>query len=319
MRTPTAVRPAAASHAEQGELDRARRAFADALIDAGLLVPASAAGLYGRTGTFEDVVEGIGRVLRAAGPAGVPRYRFPPVLALADFDRTDYLASFPHLAGAVHTFRGDDRDHAAMLGARAAGQPWDSWLTPASTALVSAACHPAYPMLTGQLPTDGALLDVQGYCFRHEPAVDPARMQAFRQHEFVRVGSPDQAAQHRDDWVQRGGQVLDDLGLSWNAVAANDPFFGRAGRLLAAGQERGNLKTELVVRLYGDLDDGTAVVSCNCHRDHFGRAFDIRTPDGQPAHSACVGFGLERLALAMVRTHGFDPGRWPARIRERMR
>ena len=33
-------------------------------------------------------------------------------------------------------------------------------------------------------------MDVFSYCFRHEPSVDPARMQMFRMREFVRIGEP---------------------------------------------------------------------------------------------------------------------------------
>lgn len=112
--------------------------------------------------------------------------------------------------------------------------------------------------------------------------------------------------------------MLDWLGLDATAVPANDPFFGRAGRMLAVNQRIENLKTELTVRLYGDLDDGTAVVSCNCHREHFGETFEIRTADGEVAHSACVGFGMERIALALLRTHGLDVDRWPAPVRDRL-
>ena len=42
-----------------------------------------------------------------------------------------------------------------------------------------------------------------------------------------------------------------------------------------------------------------------------------RTADGEVAHTACVGFGMERIALALFRTHGLDPERWPRRVRER--
>ena len=59
----------------------------------------------------------------------------------------------------------------------------------------------------------------------------------------------------------------------------------------------------------------TAIVSCNCHLDHFGTAYDIRTSDGDVAHTACVGFGLERIALALFRAHGMDPSAWPASVR----
>lgn len=299
-------------------LEQARAEFRRELVDAGLLVPSAVPGLYGRSGMFEDIIEGIDAVVRAAGPgAAADRYRFPPVFARSSFERTDYIASFPNLTGAVSTFTGDDRAHAALLTARADGADWDSWLEPAGTMLTPAACHPAYAMLTGMLPEGGRQLDIYGYCFRHEPAIDPARMQAFRMHEFVVVGGAEQAAQHRDAWVDRGLQVLADLGLAAHPVIANDPFFGRAGRMLAVNQRDENLKTELVVHLYGELDEGTAVVSCNYHRDHFGANFAITTDAGGVAHSACVGFGMERIALGMLRTHGLDPRHWPADVRNR--
>lgn len=307
-----------ANPTEISELDSARARFREELVAAELLVPSSVEGLYGRSGEFEDIIDRIDEVVDAAGRSehgfSAPRFRFPPVFPREAFERTDYIASFPNLTGAINTFDGDNKAHASLLADRAEGKDWDHHLESAGTMLVSAACHPSYSMMTGALPEEGRLLDIYGYCFRHEPAVDPARMQAFRMHEYVRVGTPDEAVAHRERWVVRGMEVLADLGLEAEAVIANDPFFGRAGRMLAANQRNENLKTELVVKLYGDLDDGTAVVSCNCHRDHFGHTFGISTVDGEPAHSACVGFGMERIALAMLRTHGLDSRKWPASI-----
>lgn len=308
-----------APETEISELDSARASFRAELVDAGLLVPSSIPGLYGRSGEFEDIIEFVDARVTAAGVAEhgrqATRFRFAPVFPREAFERTDYIASFPNLTGAINTFEGDNKAHAELLAERSDGKDWDHFLQSAGTMLVSAACHPSYSMLTGTLPDEGTLMDIYGYCFRHEPAVDPARMQAFRMHEFVRVGTPDEAVAHRERWVPRGLQVLADLGLEAEAVIANDPFFGRAGRMLAANQRNENLKTELVVKLYGDLDEGTAVVSCNCHRDHFGHTFGIETVDGEPAHSACVGFGMERIALAMLRTHGLDRSGWPAALR----
>lgn len=301
------------------DLDQERARFRDDLIAADLLIPSGIDGLYGRGQDFEQIIDGIDRLVIKAGEAAYgasPRQlRFPPVFPRESFEKTDYIASFPNLTGAISTFAGDNKDHRKLLADREEGRDWDHHLESAGTMLVSAACHPSYSTLPKSLPDEGVLLDVYGFCFRHEPAVDPARMQAFRMHEYVRVGTPAEAREHRDAWVGRGLEVLADLGLTASPEAANDPFFGRAGRILAAGQREENLKTELVVRLYGDLDDGTAVVSCNCHQDHFGEAFGIRTAGGEVAHSACVGFGMERIALAMLRTHGLAITGWPEPIR----
>lgn len=305
--------------ADATTLDTARRAFRDELVGAGLLFPLSVDGLYGRSGVFEDIIDGIDGVVRrkardvhGARPAVL---RFPPVYPREVFERTDYIASFPNLTGAISTFTGTDREHRALLADREAGVPWDGHLSPAETMVVPAACHPGYATLPKSLPEGGALLDIYGYCFRHEPAVDPARMQAFRMHEYVLIGSPQQAQEHRDIWVGHGLAVLAELGLDAVPAAANDPFFGRVGKMLSANQRDDELKTELVVRLYGDLDDGTAVVSANLHREHFGDTFDLSTADGEMAHSACVAFGMERIALSLLRTHGLDLATWPAGVR----
>ncbi len=63
----------------------------------------------------------------------------------------------------------------------------------------------------------------------------------------------------------------------------------------------------------------TACCSFNFHQEHFGTAFGIQTPDGKAANTACLGFGLERVVMAIFQTHGFDPGAWPAVVREKLR
>ena len=55
----------------------------------------------------------------------------------------------------------------------------------------------------------------------------------------------------------------------------------------------------------------TALLSANCHRDHFGDSFAIETFGGEVAHSACIGFGIDRIVLALFRTHGLDLSAWP--------
>lgn len=304
------------------DLQQARADFRAQLLDAGLLVAAGPGGLYGRSGTFEDIVDAVDRLIVFAGAdQHAKRFRFPPVFLREEFDKTDYISSFPNLTGSVSTFTGDDKAHAELLATRAAGQDWERLLAPAGVMLVSAACHPAYSMMRGQVPAGGVVLDVCGYCFRHEPAVDPARMQAFRQHEYVYIGDPRGAVAHRDTWVSRASEVLRSIGLDVTSEVANDPFFGRAGRMLASNQREEALKFELVVHFYGGRsqgDTGTAVASANCHLDHFGTAFEITSADGRVAHSACVGFGMERIALALLRTHGLDPQCWPEDVRQRL-
>jgi len=36
------------------------------------------------------------------------------------------------------------------------------------------------------------------------------------------------------------------------------------------------------------------------------------------ANTACLGFGLERVVMALFKTHGFEPKTWPLAVRERL-
>jgi seryl-tRNA synthetase len=240
--------------------------------------------------------------------------RFPPVLPAATFEASGYLRSFPDLIGAVTSFVGGDRDHAELLRRFEAGHDWTAGLRPAGTVLCSAACHPLYPTLPAALPAGGMVTDVHGWVFRHEPSVDPARMQAFRQYEFVFTGEAAGATTHRDLWRDRAADLLSGVGLDVTVEVASDPFFGRLGRILADSQVGAALKYEVLAPTNGS-GRPTAIASANCHEDHFGEAFGLVAGDGTVAHSACVGFGMERIALALFWAHGLDTTSWPQSVR----
>jgi seryl-tRNA synthetase len=292
------------------------RLFRDELLAAGILVPTGTDGLYGRSAVYESIVTGVDRVaVRAAASEGTLSYRFPPVMPRPVLERTGYLSSFPDLIGSVSTFTGDNEDHRKLMDVAQAGGRWTDLLHDAGVSLCPAICHPLYPTLRGSQPEGGTRYDVAGWCYRHEPSIDPARMQAFRQHDLVYVGDAKTAQEHRDRWLALGSEIFIALGLEVETVVANDPFFGRAGRILANNQRDETLKYEIVT----SIDSApTAIASSNCHLDHFGLPFGITTAQGEVAHSCCVGFGLDRITLALLRTHGTDPGAWPSATRQRL-
>ena len=41
----------------------------------------------------------------------------------------------------------------------------------------------------------------------------------------------------------------------------------------------------------------------------------MRNSAGEVAHTACVAFGMDRLAVALFATHGVDVAQWPAAVR----
>jgi seryl-tRNA synthetase len=115
--------------------------------------------------------------------------------------------------------------------------------------------------------------------------------------------------------MKRGRSIIESFGLPFDVDVANDPFFGRAGKMLASSQREEALKFELLVPITSK-EHPTACVSFNYHRDLFGQAWKIETASGAAAHTACVGFGVERIALALFKHHGFAFKDWPKKVRD---
>ncbi|MDE2363911.1 MAG: hypothetical protein KGM42_14640, partial [Hyphomicrobiales bacterium] len=144
--------------------------------------------------------------------------------------------------------------------------------------------------------------------------LEPTRQQMFRMREYVRVGTPDEVVAFRKTWLERGQDMIRTLQLPFNVDVANDPFFGRAGRMMASSQRDLGLKFELLVPVNSD-ENPTACLSFNYHQDHFGTTWGIRCADDSTAHTACVGFGMERVAIALFKHHGLDVQVWPAGVK----
>lgn len=290
-------------------------AYRDALLRRGLLVATGVPGVYGRSGEFEDTLERIDRAIVSIAVADHAEVlRFPSVVSRAAFERSGYLESFPQLVGAIRCFHGDERAHRSLLRSVEDGDDWSAAFASTDLVLAPAACYPVYPVLAGTLPAGGRTIDVRAACFRREVSDDPARMQVFRMHEWVRAGSERDTASWRDTWLRRAEALV--VRLEFDAITqpASDPFFGRGGKLLAAGQREQRLKLEIAVPISDAAP--TAIVSLNDHQERFARLFDINSEGGAPAHTSCIGFGLERMTLALYRRHGFERARWPARVRE---
>jgi seryl-tRNA synthetase len=306
------------SETDTAQAAAAEKAFLDELIANKLLIPTGVPGVYGRGAVFEDVLERFDRLItRGAKNDGAEVMRFPPILNRKHFEASEFLKSFPHLAGAVTSFAGTHAEHMTMLEKAGKGEDWLAHQKMTDVVLAPAACYPVYPTVAGTLPPGGRLVDVFAYCFRHEPSGDPARMQMFRMREFIRIADADAVVPWRDLWRERGTALLKSLELPVFTDVANDPFFGRGGKMLAANQRDQKLKFELLVPICS-TEKPTAIMSFNYHQDHFGTRFGIKTATGETSHTACVGFGMERITLALFKHHGCNVEKWPAGARDKL-
>jgi hypothetical protein len=82
--------------------------FYQGLVDHGLIVPTGVLGAFGRGRVFEDVLERFNaQVSKISHDDGAEVYTFPPVIDRRILEKVNYLESFPHLCGSVHSFFGN--------------------------------------------------------------------------------------------------------------------------------------------------------------------------------------------------------------------
>ncbi len=274
-------------------------------------------GVYARTALYEDIVERLATVITRHGEPQAEVMRFPPVMNRGQLEALGYLKSFPNLLGCVCGLHGAEREIHSAVSRFDSGGDWTTALSAADLVLAPAACYPLYPIAArrGPLPSGGLRFDVAAECFRREPSRYLDRLQSFRMREFVCMGTASDALSFRERWIELAKGIARELCLAFKIEAASDPFFGRVGQMMAASQLEQSLKFELLIPLRSETQP-TACMSFNYHRDHFGRTSNILDAAGVPAHTACIAFGMDRLAVALFHTHGVEVGKWPTGVLE---
>jgi seryl-tRNA synthetase len=285
-----------------------------------LFYPLGSDGVYARTALYEDVVERLTAFITRHRDPRAEVLRFPPVMSRHQLEKSGYLKSFPNLLGCVCALHGSEANIRAAVDSYYSGGDWTAGLSAADLVLSPAACYPVYPIVAGRgrLPNGGLIFDVAADCFRHEPSRSLDRLQSFRMREFVRIGTPVEVMAFREEWMARAEGLAAALGLPCNLDIANDPFFGKVGQMMAVSQRQNALKFELSIPYFSGARP-TACMSFNCHLEHFGEVWGIQTHEGGVAHTGCVAFGMDRLAVALFANHGVDVAAWPQSAREALR
>jgi len=282
-----------------------------------LFRPMGVDGVYARTQLYEDVIDGLQRLITRHRPRDAEVLRFPPVMSRRQLEKSGYLNSFPQLLGCVCCLHGTERDILSAVDRAKNGGDWTSEATSADLVLSPAACYPIYPIAAarGPVPAAGRMFDVAADCFRHEPSRDIDRLQSFRMREYVRIGTPEQIVEFRQGWLMLAQDIAARLRLPFKLDYASDPFFGRVGQLMAANQIESALKFELLIPVRAS-EQPTACMSFNYHKDQFGKTWGLVGEDGATAHTGCVAFGVDRLAIALFAIHGLESSAWPREVRE---
>ena len=211
----------------------------------------------------------------AARRRGAGEFIFPTLVSEQTLERAGYLAAFPGYASRVE----------------GPGRPGKYFLSPA-------VCYPAYERLADSQLDGCVTMTSAGRCFRNDP-IDGRHLWEFTVREIIFLGCSEFVRARRQEWLDLATRWVRELGLDASCELATDPFFSGAenrGRKML--QRVKELKYELRV---SDLAGRPgAIASFNLHEQFFGNRFNITLRNGEPAFSACVGFGLERWAMALL-------------------
>jgi seryl-tRNA synthetase len=281
-----------------------------------LPVATGAPGVYLFPEGFERLISGLRSAIAELGTGqGYRRLAIPPVISRQLIEQAGYVNAFPQLLGTVHSYAGDGRTWSRLAPLVAEGGDWHADQQISDLVLLPAACYPVYASLAGGELAEPIRFAVSGNCFRQELTSETGRLRSFRMAEYVTAGTEQHCLQWRADWQDRVAGWLAELGLPVSIEVADDPFFGSGRKLFQAAQRAQELKLELKVPLAPDRVQ--AVASANYHKDHFGEAFGFSCA-GRVGHTACMAFGLERIALALLHAHGSRLSDWPAGVRARL-
>jgi seryl-tRNA synthetase len=263
-------------------------------------------GLRGAALSFRRVLDE--SIRRHALERRAVEHEYPPLLELETLAQSAYLGNFPQ-----HVFflSETDRDAASVEVVRRAkvvalADPSfiDRALTTSSLVVSPTICFHCFRVHRGQvLPRGPHLFTALGQCGRKEPFVGPAdRLQLFTMREIISFGAADQVESERQHWMDFAWELTTRLDLTARIVIAFDPFFVFTNKKKIY-QRLTKAKYELQIRL-PEEERWCAVASFNHHEATLTRAFGIRVEEGTPLQSGCVGFGYERLIVAVAAQRG---------------
>lgn len=272
----------------------------------------AAPGYYAMPEEFGRLIDKLDRLLRLrilrafSGAHPVSERRYPTLLAMEALRRSGYPVNFPGLISV--TAHIDDSGGAspsaiaAALAGRRAGGPGPFALSDA--VLPPTMCLHIYEQfrLDQARPGDYPVVTARGPAFRREvDTADPLmRLSEFNIRECVFFGDRAGVWRNREIAQEMAVAVTGDMGLPGRLALAADAFFASPdGDRKRQVQRMTKAKYELLC----PAGDGTevAVASFNYSGRKFVESYDLNA--GPEVVSGCLGFGLERMAMALARQH----------------
>lgn len=254
-----------------------------------------------------------------------PDHQFPSIIGADVLDTCKYLRSFPTSLNLVSHLREDlqaSREFAAQVAWKQDHLHYPSSSMSGVKCLLSpSVCFHYYAWLRDRQVATPQTITALGKCFRYESSnmTGLERLWDFTMRELIFLGPQAYIFQQRQAMLDETVELLRTWGIGYEIRSATDPFFLEEYAAMAAYQMSFDLKFEILAPLPYKANKELAIGSLNYHQDLFGRSFGISLEDKSTAHTGCVGYGLERVALAFLAQHGLNPSHWPDAVRAGLR
>ena len=245
--------------------------------------------------------------------------KYPNVISAGELIKTNHLSSFPEHLNFVNNIRSELKllDDAAEAARSPAGLQFISADIMENPKLIHnpSTCYHCYASRAGTTVKENKVVTALASCHRYEGANHQqiGRLMEFSLREVIFLGSPNFVRETREKCLRLIQIFADEWEFGGVLRSENDPFFTSDFETKAEHQRKMKMKYEYRASLCDD-NEGLAVMSSNLHGLTFSKTFNLEGKDW-PVHTGCIGFGLERMAIALIAQHGTNPDKWPQQLK----
>jgi hypothetical protein len=280
-------------------------------------------GMYMMQGTFLKLFRFFDRcVKQMADKYGAIEQEYPVLWPVELYRTINYFKEFPQqviLAATVkNTYQAKEKFAQNYDGQKNyEAVRLEEYMAPSTFGLQSAVCDTCYYLLKDKKDFDNTVYTTYNKVFRNESSqIDSLdRLKNFSVRDIMFVGEKDFVYSMLRELTGEFIGFIETFKICGKIEAANDPFFVNESLYKNIFQATSRLKYEMLAYI-PFLDSHLAIGSINNHLDFFGKAFNIRLPDGKYAHSGCVGVGFERLVYSLYCQYGHNAAAWPKDLKK---
>lgn len=245
---------------------------------------------------------------------GASERLYPNILPVDSMINNGYISGFPHHALFI-SLSHQDTDSLQRVAKSQSIKELENAVAPNGVMLAPTVCHHCFEELKNAPINENVMITSVGKCHRFEgpSAVDLSRTHVFNMREIVLFGSTAWVHKQRIAIKTYSEALFSKWGLAFEVETATDPFFPAGSQKKRNFQAMNQTKFEIKL-VIPHQSASISAVSVNNHMNTLTDAYNITGE--QNVISSCVGFGLERLAFAILSQFGIDPGQWPNSLRE---